>query len=77
MQTMAMSKFKTYALKIITEVSQTQESVIITKSGKAIAKIIPLTNFEKKNIPGKLANTLIFEKDIISPLGEEQWEACK
>ena len=48
MQTMAMSKFKTYALKIITEVSQNQESVIITKRGKAIAKIIPLTDFEKK-----------------------------
>jgi hypothetical protein len=27
--------------------------------------------------PGKLANYLVFEKDIVSPLGEEMWDACK
>jgi prevent-host-death family protein len=79
MQTMAISKFKTQALKLITEVAQSQESIIITKQGKAIAKIVPFARADNgnKNQPGKLANTLIFENDIISPLGEELWEACQ
>jgi len=77
MHTIAVSKFKTYALKVIAEVAQTKKSVVITKRGKAIAKIVPLSDTKKANQPGKLADTLIFEKDIISPLGEDQWEVCK
>jgi prevent-host-death family protein len=79
MKTMAISKFKTQALKLIAEVAQSQKSIVITKQGKAIAKLVPFTEADNgnKNQPGKLANTLIFEKDIISPLGEDQWEACQ
>ena len=79
MKTMAITKFKTQAFKLIDEVAQSQKSIIITKQGKAIAKIVPFTESDNgnKNQPGKLASTLIFEKDIISPLGEELWEACQ
>ena len=76
METLAISKFKMYALKIIAEVAESKKSIVITKRGKALAKIVPFKDIEKKNEPGKLADTIIFEDDIVSPLGEEQWEAC-
>lgn len=77
MQPMPISKFKANALKLIAEIARTKESIIITKRGEAIAKVVPVSDKEKQNIPGKLSKTLIFEKDIISPLGEEQWESCR
>ena len=70
MKTMAITKFETQAFKLIDEVAQSQKSIIITKLGKAIVKIVPFTEADNgnKNQPGKLASTLIFEKDIISPI---------
>ena len=77
MQTVPISKFKANALKFIAEIARNKESIIITKRNKPIVKIVPISDTEKQNIPGKLATSLVFEKDIISPLGEELWEVCQ
>ena len=77
MKTMAISRFKTYALKIIDEVAKTKEGVVITKRGKPLARVLPFASQGKENKPGKLAETLIFEKDIVSPLGEDLWNVCQ
>ncbi|RJP74754.1 MAG: type II toxin-antitoxin system prevent-host-death family antitoxin [Desulfobacteraceae bacterium] len=77
MKTMAISEFKTHALKILNEVAKSQESVIITKRGKPLAHVIPHRNTQKKPKAGKLADAFVFEKDIITPLGEDSWEACQ
>lgn len=77
MKTMAITKFKEYALKVVDQVSKSNESVVITKRGKPLAELIPYRNSEKKPVPGKLASTLVFEKDIVEPLGSDIWEAAK
>ena len=77
MKTMGISQFKSHALKILDQVAKTQETIVITKRGKPLAQIVPYRNSDLKHQPGKLADTLVFEKDIISPLGEEMWDACK
>ena len=77
MKTMAITKFKEYALKIVDQVSKSNESIVITKRGKPLAELIPYRNPEKKSVPGKLTNTLVFEKDIVEPLGSDIWEAGK
>ena len=77
MKTMAISRFKTYALKIIDEVAKTKEGVVITKRGKPLAQVLPFANHGKENKPGRLADTLVFENDILSPLGEDLWNAAK
>lgn len=77
MQTMGISRFKTHALKILDQVAKTQEIIVITKRGKPLAQLIPYRNHISNHKPGKLADTLVFENDIVSPLGEEMWEACK
>ena len=77
MQTMAISQFKTHALKILDQVAKSQEGIIITKRGKPLARILPYRSSDMNAKPGKLANYLVFEKDIVSPLGEDMWDACK
>ncbi len=77
MKTMGISKFKTHALKILDQVAKTQEGIVITKRDKPLAQITPYRNPEMKPKPGKLSDALVFEKDIISPLGEEMWDACE
>ncbi len=77
MQTMGISEFKAHALKILDQVAKLQESIVITKRGKPVARVIPYRNSDMNPTPGKLANYLVFEKDIVSPLGEEMWDASK
>ncbi len=76
MKTMPISQFKAHALKIIDRISKDQESMIITKRGRPIAQVFPYEDSEHLVKPGRLADTLVFEEDIVAPLGEEMWEAC-
>jgi prevent-host-death family protein len=77
MKTMGISTFKSHALQILDQVAKTQEIIVITKRGKPLAQITPYRTPDLNSTPGRLANALVFEKDIISPLGDEMWEACK
>lgn len=77
MKSMAISVFKTFALKVIDEVSKNREPVLITKRGKPIAELIPYQGGSEKKKPGALSGTLVFEKDIVSPMGEDEWESCR
>ena len=77
MKTMGISQFKSHALQILDQVAKTQEIIVITKRGKPLAQITPYRSPDLNSTPGRLADALVFEKDIISPLGDEMWEACK
>jgi len=77
MKTMGISHFKSHALKILDQVAKTQEIIIITKRGKPLAQISPYRTSGITPKPGRLSDALVFEKDVISPLGEEIWDACK
>ena len=77
MKTMAISEFKAHALKVLNEVAKTQETIVITKRGKPLAQVVPHRQSELKPTPGKLADAFVFEKDIITPLGEGLWEVCQ
>ncbi len=77
MKTMAISEFKAHALKVIDQVAKTKEGIIITKRGKPLAQVLPFADKKKNQRPGTLAHTLVFEKDIVSPLEEDMWEATR
>lgn len=76
MKSMAISHFKAHALRVLDEIARSGESVLITKRGKPLARVVP-TTIEDQGKPGKLAHTLVFEDDIVSPLGEAMWEAAR
>jgi prevent-host-death family protein len=77
MKTIAISEFKAHALNVINDVAKCQEPIVITKRGKPLAHVVPYRKSEMKPTPGKLADTFVFEKDIITPIGEGLWEACQ
>jgi len=75
MRTLAITDFKAHALQVLGQVAKTREPVVVTKRGKPLAEVIPFSPDVPR--PGKLAEALVFEKDIVSPLGEDMWDACK
>lgn len=74
MNTMAITDFKSHALQVLGQIAETKIPVIITKRGKPLAEIIPFS--AEKAESGKLSDALLFEKDIVSPLGDDIWNAC-
>ena len=77
MKSMAISEFKAHSLQVLGRVARTKETVVVTKRGKPLVEVIPFRHSDESPVPGKLSETLVFEKDIVSPLGESIWNACK
>ena len=79
MQSMGISEFKAKALKILDLIAKSHEGLIVTKRGKPLVKILPCNGDEQATEfkAGQLADTLVFEKDLVSPLGQESWESCQ
>jgi len=77
MTSMAISVFKAHALQAVGRVASSKVGLVITKRGKPVAQVIPYQSTAATLTPGKLASALVFEKDIISPLGAEMWEAAR
>jgi len=77
MNDIGISQFKNNAVEILKKLAKTKENLILTKRGKPLARIIPYRETDTTPRPGKLADKLIFEADIVSPLGKEMWDVCK
>lgn len=77
MKTMAITEFKAHALRVLGEVARTRQSVVITKRGVPMAEVIPFPGVDDKPAAGRLAHTLVFEKDIVSPVCESDWSAAR
>jgi prevent-host-death family protein len=67
------AEFKARCLKLMDEVAQTRQPVVITKRGKAVAQLIPVPA-ESDTLFGYMKGTVRFEGDIVAPL-DEQWSA--
>jgi prevent-host-death family protein len=72
--TIGAGDFKAKCLKLLDDVAQTKEILIITKRGKPVAKLVPIST--EVDLYGALAGSVVAEGDIISPLDNE-WAACK
>ncbi len=66
--------FKAKCLKLLDEVARTREPLVVTKHGKAVAKLVPIP--PETGLFGALAGSVRHEGDIVSPL-ENDWEACR
>jgi prevent-host-death family protein len=64
--------FKAKCLKLLDEVAETREPIVITKFGKPVAKLLPM-EAEREQLRGAMRGTVLWEGDIISPLGEDAW----
>lgn len=65
-------KFKATCLKLMDDVVQFRKSLIITKHGKPVARLLPYEE-EEINLFGALEGLVKINKDIVSPLDIE-WQ---
>jgi prevent-host-death family protein len=73
MKTMAAGAFKVHCLKVMDEVQSKRQSVLITKRGKPVAKLVPVEQ-EKDDIFGFFKGKGVITGDVVSPaLTPEEW----
>jgi len=72
MKTIAAGVFKAKCLQIMDEVGTTGESVIVTKRGRAVAKLVPVRESDPSSIFGCMRDSARIVGDItLSPWQEE------
>jgi prevent-host-death family protein len=71
-QNIPAGEFKSKCLKIMDEVKHQHKTVIITKHGKPIAKLIPFDE-TPLSLYGAMAGTVKIKGDIVESTGES-WE---
>lgn len=67
------SEFKAKCLRLLDEVAQTGEVLVITKNGRAVAQLGPAKK-RPKTLFGAHKGLIEITGDIISPIDEE-WDA--
>jgi len=73
MKKMAAGVFKANCLAVMDDVQAKRETVVITKHGKPVAKLVPI-NTDNDEIFGFLAGKGAVTGDIVSPaLTPEEW----
>jgi prevent-host-death family protein len=73
MKKMAAGAFKANCLAVMDEVQKKRESIIITKRGKPVVKVVPVTT-GKDDIFGFFAGKITIHGDIVAPaLTLEEW----
>lgn len=74
-RTVGAGEFKAKCLKLIDEVNQTGDTLVITKRGKPVAELRPTRKAKPRSIIGLMKGTIRITGDIISPLDDIEWEA--
>lgn len=73
MKTVPAAKFKARCLALMDQVHETGQSLVITKHGKPVVKLVPAER-GRKSIWGDLAGVVKILGDIESPV-PDNWEA--
>jgi prevent-host-death family protein len=77
MRKMAAGSFKTNCLAVMDEVQAKHETVVITKHGKPVAKLVPIST-ERDEIYDFLAGKGAVTGDVILPaVSPEEWGELK
>jgi prevent-host-death family protein len=77
MKTMAAGAFKTNCLAVMDEVQAKHETVVITKRGKPVAKLVPV-NSDADEIYNFMAGKGAVTGDVVSPaISAEDWGELK
>lgn len=72
--TIGAGDFKAKCLQLLSDVAEHRESLVITKRGKPIAKLVPVE--PEQPLFGALRGSVVAEADIVSPLDVE-WVATR
>jgi prevent-host-death family protein len=73
--TIPAGEFKAKCLKLLDQVAENRQPLIITKRGKPVAELVPIKPKEQA-LFGAMKGSVLYMGDIISPLDVE-WDAMK
>jgi len=76
MTTHTVSYFRNHALALLDEVAAKGNAILITRRGKPLVHVTPVQQDGGITL-GKLRGTMEIKKDIVAPLGDEDWAACR
>ncbi len=69
-RTIKASEFKATCLKLMDEVAETGDEVVITKNGEPVSRLVPYRE-KPKSLFGCLRGQMEITGDIMSPIGDE------
>jgi len=72
--TIGAGEFKAKCLKLLDQVAEERQTLVITKRGRPVAKLVPIE--PQVELFGALRGSVTYMGDIISPL-ENEWEVCQ
>ena len=61
------AEFKAKCLKLMDEIAKTRKSIVITKRGKPVAKLVAAEPERRRPLFGYMAGTITYVGDIESP----------
>jgi prevent-host-death family protein len=67
-------EFKAKCLQLLDDVAEQRGTLVITKHGKPVAKLVPVE--PEQRMFGALKGSVVEEQDIISPINAD-WESAK
>ena len=71
MRTIPAGRFKAQCLRLLDEVAETGETIVVTKRGKPVAKVEPVE--EPPSLKGSVVY-LVSDEELIAPI-DEIWNA--
>jgi prevent-host-death family protein len=75
MKSIGAAEFKATCLDVLDTVAETGRTVIVTKRGKPVARIMPVVN-RPDQIVGALKGAIEIRGDVVSPI-RASWDALK
>jgi len=78
MTSIAAAKFKATCLAVLDHVERTGEPVLVTKRGRPVVKVVPVTPEGDRYPQDALRGSVTFLGDVLSPvLPPEAWDALR
>ncbi len=78
MKTVAVTEFKAQCLSLLETVARTGETLVVTKRGRPLARVVPSAPAEASSPQDTLAGTVTIVGDIMAPvLPTSAWDAVR
>jgi antitoxin (DNA-binding transcriptional repressor) of toxin-antitoxin stability system len=78
MKTIAITEFKAHCLALLEDIARTGESLLVTKRGKALARVVPSIDGGSLYPQASLAGTVTIVGDVVDPvLPASAWSAMR
>jgi prevent-host-death family protein len=74
--TIGASQFRSRCLGILNRVAEKRETVVITKRGRAVAKLVPIPDV-RESLMGRWRGTVKIQGDIVHSDASDDWEALR